>query len=237
MRINYFLILGCTLASLWAWTQVTDPVFVEENLVFSYNNLVAGRVWTLVIALFVHASPLHLFGNMLFLFVFGNTLEKMIGRDNHLLVFFVGGFTAFLLSLPFFPPDTGMLGASAAIFTLAGCVMLMKPLKFSWLFLMPVGLVAIVYFIYNLAIVYASANGQSLTGVDPNVAYIAHIIGFVVGLPFGISWSENWKKNMLIAVGLFGIYLAFLAVVLALSGQTPLGVISLSWLFGQSPSG
>ncbi len=167
---------------------------------------------------------------MLFLFVFGNTLEKMIGRNNYLLVFFVGGFTAFLLSLPFFTPDTGMLGASAAIFTVAACVMLMKPLKFSWIFLMPQGLVAIIYFIYNVAIVY---NPSLIPGYDASVAYIAHIIGFTVGIPFGITWSENWKKNLVITVGLFTIYLAILAVASALFGlQGPLGVFSLSWPFG-----
>ncbi|HEY4822978.1 MAG TPA: rhomboid family intramembrane serine protease [Candidatus Bathyarchaeia archaeon] len=223
MRINYLLILACIGASFWAWTRVTDPVFVEQNLVFSYDNLVAGRVWTLVTALFVHASTLHLFGNMLFLFVFGNTLEKMIGRNNHLLVFFVGGFTAFLLSLPFFSHDTGMLGASAAIFTIAACVMLMKPLKFSWIFMMPQGLVAIVYFVYNVAIVY---DPSLIPGYDASVAYIAHIIGFVTGLPFGIVWSEHWKKNLLITVALFGIYLGVLATAAALFGLQPLGGIT-----------
>ncbi len=222
MRANYLLILGCIGASLWAWTQVTDSAYAEQNLVFSYDNLLAGRVWTLVTALFVHASTLHLFGNMLFLFVFGNTLEKMIGRNNHLLVFFIGGFTAFLLSLPFFAHDTGMLGASAAIFTTAACVMLMKPLKFSWIFLMPQGLVAIVYFVYNVLIVY---DPNPLLGYDANVAYIAHIIGFVVGVPFGMVWSEHWKKNILITGGLFGVYVAILAVAAVLFGlQSPLGI-------------
>src|SRR5213594_4294511 len=118
MRVNWFLIPGCVLASLYAWQQ--DPNWADQNLVFSLNNLLAGRVWTLVTALFVHASVAHLLGNMPFLFVFGNTLEKMIGRDNHLLVFFIGGFTSFLLPplLGIYSPDTGMLGASAAIFTI-----------------------------------------------------------------------------------------------------------------------
>src|ERR1043166_8748959 len=74
MRANYFLILACILASAWAWQQ--PPTFAERALIFSSTNLTHGRLWTLFPALFVHASPLHLFGNMLFLFVFGNTLEK-----------------------------------------------------------------------------------------------------------------------------------------------------------------
>jgi len=98
MRVNWFLILGCVLASLYAWQQ--DPNWADQNLVFSLNNLLAGRFWTLVTALFVHASVAHLLGNMPFLFVFGNTLEKMIGRDNHLLVFFIGGWARARQSSP-----------------------------------------------------------------------------------------------------------------------------------------
>src|SRR5882672_5565608 len=47
------------------------------------------------VALFVHASVLHLFGNMLFLFVFGSTLEKTVGPRKLMLIFFTGGFTSF----------------------------------------------------------------------------------------------------------------------------------------------
>ena len=225
MRVNYLLILGCVGLSLWAWQQ--DPNFIDANFVFSWNNLLAGRVWTLVTALFLHASPAHLFGNMLFLFVFGNTLEKMIGRDYHLMVFFVGGFTAFILppALGIYTPDTGMLGASAAIFTLAACVMLMNPLKFSFLFMAPQGLVAIFYFAYNLIIVTTPAIASGL-GYDPSIAYIAHIIGFTVGIPFGIAWGERWKRNLLVTLGLFAIYLAIIALLATFFGlRVPLGVL------------
>jgi membrane associated rhomboid family serine protease len=213
MRVNWFLMLACVLASLFAWQQ--DPNWADRNLVFSLNNLYQWRVWTLVTALFVHASWEHLLGNLPFLFVFGNTLEKMIGRNNHLLVFFLGGFTSFLLPpiIGIYSPDTGMLGASAAIFTLAAIVMLMSPLKFSWLFLAPQGLVALVY------------APSMFMSYNPNVAYIAHVIGFTVGIPFGIAWSLHWKKNLVISLGLFSIYLVILALLGALTGiQTPFGV-------------
>ncbi len=218
LRSNYLLILTCIGASFWSWTL--DQDWVAANLVFSEDNLLAGRVWTLVTALFVHASPLHVFGNMLFLFVFGNTLEKMVGRRYYLMVFFIGGFTAFLLSMAFFPPNEGMLGASAAIFTLAACVMLMKPLKFSWLFMAPQGLVAVIYFIYNAILV---TNPSLIQGnYDPNVAYIAHVIGFTVGIPFGVAWSDRWKRNLVITLGLLVAYVAVLTTASALFGlQTP----------------
>ncbi len=158
-----------------------------------------------MVALFVHANVLHLFGNMLFLFVFGNTLEKTVGSAKHLIVFLTGGLASFIISLPFIPHGMGMLGASAAIFTVAACVMLVSPLKFSWLFLAPQGLVAIIYFVYNVVVV---AEKSRIPGYDPHVAYAAHIIGFITGIPFGIAFSDHWKRNLLLTLLLFGIYLA-----------------------------
>jgi membrane associated rhomboid family serine protease len=94
------------------------------------------------------------------------------------------------------------VGASAAIFTVTATVMLIKPLKFSWLFLLPVGLVAILYLLFNVLAVYRGSSG--------NVAYISHIIGFLVGIPFGVAWSPNWMRNLMITLGLLAIFLVFI---------------------------
>jgi membrane associated rhomboid family serine protease len=115
---------------------------------------------------------------------------------------------SFIVGVVFMPRGAGMLGASAAIFALAGCVMLVRPLKFSWLFLAPQGLIAIIYFIYNVVIVYEKSR---IPGYDPQVAYVAHIIGFLSGLPFGIALSDHWKRNLLITLLLLGIYLALVS--------------------------
>jgi membrane associated rhomboid family serine protease len=205
LRANTFLIVLCIAASFWAWQQ--NPAFAQQNLIFSYNNLLHRRIWTLVTALFVHANLLHLIGNMLFLFVFGNTLEKSAGPRAHLATFFCGGFGSFILSLALMPRGAGMLGASAAIFSVAACVMLVQPLKFSWLFLAPQGLVALIYFIYNLLVV---SRPSLIHGYDPHVAYIAHIIGFLIGIPFGVALSRHWKRNLLLTLLIFGVYVAIL---------------------------
>src|SRR5437879_13776009 len=109
MPVNVVLMLACVLPSLYAWQQ--DQTWAAQMLSFSLNNVYAGRIWPLVTGLFVHASWEHLLGNLPFLFVFGNTLEKMIGRNNRLLVFFLGGFTSFLLPpiIGIYDPDTLML--------------------------------------------------------------------------------------------------------------------------------
>jgi membrane associated rhomboid family serine protease len=207
LRINSLLILGFIVASFWAWQQ--NPKFVEQNLLFSFSNLMAGRFWTLPAALFIHGSLFHLIGNIIFLFVFGGTLQNSVGSGRYLLVFLTGGLTGFVLSVPFMAPDAGMVGASAAIFTVAACVMLVRPLKFSWLFLAPQGLVAIIYFLYNVIVVY---DPRLIPGYDPQIGYIPHIIGFVTGLPFGIAWSDNWKRNFVITIVLLGIYVVILTI-------------------------
>jgi membrane associated rhomboid family serine protease len=206
VKTNLLLIFACILASLWAWQQ--HPAFAERHLIFSLSNLENGRPWTLVSALFVHANVLHLAGNMLFLFVFGSTLEKTVGAPKLVGIFFIGGLTSFILGPAFLPRGTGMLGASAAIFALAGCVMLVKPLKFSWLFLAPQGLIAIIYFVYNVVVVYEKSR---IPGYDPQVAYVAHVIGFLTGVPFGIALSDQWKRNLFITLVLLGIYITLVS--------------------------
>ncbi len=203
-KIN-LVIISCVLVSVLWWLTGPNDV-VTEYLAFSENNLLQGRVWTVVTGLFLHANLVHLAGNMLFLYVFGNTLENEIKTAKTLSAFFVGGIFSFVLGIFFYDPSTYLIGASAAIFTLAAVVMLVKPLKSSILFLMiPAGLVAIVYFVYNVLAVYGNQQG--------NVAYISHVIGFLIGVPFGLAWSKQVVKNILITIALFAIYLVVVFVV------------------------
>ena len=203
-KINLIIII-CIFASILFWVSGQSEL-ASEYLAFSGENFLKGRVWTLFTALFLHADLTHLVGNMLFLYVFGNTLEKELGAKKILPVFFVGGIISFLLGSFFYAPSTFIIGASAAIFTLAAVVMLVKPLKFSFFLLMPVGLAAIIYFAYNVLAVYFGAEG--------NIAYISHVIGFAIGIPFGAAWSKNLLKNLLMTIGLFLIYLLITFVVI-----------------------
>jgi len=167
-------------------------------LAFSTNNLRSGKVWTLVTSLFLHADILHLGGNMIFLYAFGNALEKEVGAGKTMLAFFLGGILALLFGVLYYPLDAYLIGASAAIFTLAAVVMLVKPLKFSFLFFMPLGLVALVYIIYNVIAVQ--------NGLEGNVAYFSHVVGFAVGIPLGVKWTKNLVRNLFVTLGLLLMY-------------------------------
>ena len=197
MKKTNWLIILCVLTSVLAWIYANDQII--DYLAFSGENLLKGRIWTIFTSLFLHSDLTHLFGNMIFLYVFGNTLENELGENWILMPFFIGGMASFLLSTFFYDPTVYLIGASAAIFTLTAIIMLLKPLKFSFFFLMPLGLVAIIYFTYNLVAVYMGSQG--------NISYIGHIIGFFIGVPFGIASSKDWGKNLLITAGLFLVYL------------------------------
>ncbi|MEJ2241937.1 MAG: rhomboid family intramembrane serine protease [Candidatus Bathyarchaeota archaeon] len=210
MNKTNWLIIICALASLVVWLIGGNQNQILEYLVFSGQNLLIGRVWTLITGLFLHADPTHLIGNMIFFYIFGNTIENELGAKWVVVPFFVGGVGSFLVSTLFYNPNISMIGASAAIFTLTAIVMLLKPLKFSFYFLMPLGLVAIIYFSYNLLAAQINAEGT--------VSYIGHIIGFSIGIPFGIASSNDWHKNLLITGLLFIIYLGIIWILLPAIG-------------------
>jgi len=169
--------------------------------------LASGAVWTLITALFIHGDLLHLIGNVAFLYVFGNAVEGVASGKIMMAVFLVGGVGSFLSGTYFYGFNSVMIGASAAIFTLAATAMLVKPLKSSLLFFyMPLGLVAILYFIFNLFAVYFSVGG--------NVGYVAHVAGFLLGLPFGVALSKGeWVKNLAITLLLL---IAFIVAIYAI---------------------
>lgn len=195
MTVNLLLMLSFAL-SILSWSAPSH--FVVDNLVFNLANLSSGRYWTIVASLFVHASAVHLLGNMCFLYVFGRTMEKELGEVRTLLLFLLGGISSSLLTLLLYPPNTSIVGASGAIFTLASVTMLTKPLKFSLFFLLPQGLVAILFFLYNLvALQYY---------MESPVAHVAHVIGFLVGILFGTRWSRRWKRNLAITILLLVAY-------------------------------
>lgn len=199
MKRTSVLIIFCTLVSLLYW-----HTSALEDFVYSGSRLAQGALWTPVTALFVHFNLVHLIGNMVFLYVFGNVIEENAGAKMTMLAFFIGGVGSFIISSFYYGFNVQMIGASGAIFTLSAAAMLIKPLKLSWLFFfIPLGLVAILYFIFNVFAITLELSG--------NVGYVAHVVGFLIGIPFGIVLSKGkWVKNLAITILLL---IAFLAII------------------------
>lgn len=173
-------------------------------MVYSGSRVAQGAFWTPVTTLFVHFGWAHLIGNMVFLFVFGNVVENEAGAKMTLTAFFVGGVGSLIVSSFYYGIDTALIGASGAIFTLAAAAMLTNPMKSSLFFLfIPTGLVAVLYFIFNVFAVIYDFGG--------NVGYVAHVAGFLIGVPFGVLFSKGkWMKNLGVTILML---VAFLAII------------------------
>lgn len=188
MITSVFIFL-CFAFSLYAWNGA-------GNLAFSQSALIKGDYYTLLTAIFVHANWVHLIGNVIFLYVFGSALENEVGELRTAAVFLTGGVLSFIFSIPFYP-DAKMVGASAAIFAVMATVLLVRRPGISLKFLSPLGPIAVLFFIFNIAAI----------GSKDNVAYISHLIGFVIGLFFGIRWNEKWKQSLFYTLVLLAIYI------------------------------
>jgi membrane associated rhomboid family serine protease len=152
-----------------------------------------GENWeiTALTALFLHASWLHLLGNMLFLWVFGNNVEDALGKIRYLVFYLAGGFAATavqtFVTLGF---ATGAdaripnLGASGAISAVLGAYLVLLPnakvltIIFVILRELPAVFFLGIWFVFQLldgsmAILHPQAGG--------GVAFFAHIGGFVFG--------------------------------------------------------
>ena len=147
-------------------------------------------LWTLVTTLFVHASWLHLVGNLAYLWVFGITIEQKIGAFMMVVVFLFGGILAHIIvafRLPLF--DTPVIGASGAVSAVVGAYLGLFPSNRIGLFL-PLGLylqfarvpaLLVIGSWFTLQLVY-SAFGP----ISGAVALWTHLAGFVLGLIFAM---------------------------------------------------
>jgi len=149
------------------------------------NLLQPERALSLFTALALHADPLHLLGNMLFLLVFGLPAERALGSVRLLLLFVVGGAVAnsvAVLSLD--RPDHVVLGASGAVSVLIGAYLALFPSARLGVVL-PLGLW--LHFVRVPAVVLISlwvVLQLLFTWVGPSfgaVAWWAHLSGFAFG--------------------------------------------------------
>lgn len=146
---------------------------------------------TIFTSMFMHASIIHLGGNMLFLWIFGNNLEDSTGRLRYLLFYLLGGLAALALQVAVGSNSTTpTVGASGAIAAVLGGYILLYPrarvltVVFIVFFFTVIELPALVMLGVWFAeqAVFGAAGLTSPTGGSGGVAYFAHVGGFVFGL-------------------------------------------------------
>jgi membrane associated rhomboid family serine protease len=145
---------------------------------------------TVFTAMFMHASIIHIAGNMIFLWIFGNNVEDSMGPVKFFFFYIVGGIAALALQVAISPDSTTpTLGASGAIAAVLGGYIVLYPrsrvltLVIIILFFTVIELPALVMLGIWFAeqAVFAAAGLTTATGTGGGVAYFAHIGGFVFG--------------------------------------------------------
>jgi membrane associated rhomboid family serine protease len=166
------LALGDTFISQWS--------FVPQR--FLANP--AGDFLTLFTSMFMHAGWLHIAGNMLYLWIFGDNVEDNFGHIKFLIFYLICGLAATFSQMAFnMHSEIPNLGASGAIAGVLGAYILMFP-KAQVRVLMGRAVVpmpALIVLGFWIVLQFFSGVGSIMTQTDAGVAYMAHIGGFVTG--------------------------------------------------------
>jgi len=142
-------------------------------------------------SMFIHGGWLHLIGNMLFLFVFGRSVEDRFGHGQFLLLYFLSGLGAAITSI-FFSMGSrvptigasgaiaGVLGAYLVSFPTARITTLIPLFLFFWTVRIPALLMLVYWFAIQFVMGYQMLAIESATG--EGVAWWAHVGGFILGM-------------------------------------------------------
>ncbi|OGO42674.1 MAG: hypothetical protein A2137_01645 [Chloroflexi bacterium RBG_16_58_8] len=183
-RINYG---GANLNPVWTLIAVNFVFFIatiiNSNIIGTLGlspSHFAQRPWTLLTNMFVHEGFWHVFGNMITLYFFGTFLNRLVGQNKFLLVYFAGGILGGILYVLLGAPYSIAIGASGAVYAVAGALAVMMPnLKVRLYFILPVPLwlVVLVFFV--------------LWSFLPGIAWPAHLGGLAAGLIGGYFFRRR----------------------------------------------
>ena len=147
---------------------------------------------TLLTSMFMHGGILHIAGNMLFLWVFGNNIEDALGRLKYVLFYLAAGLVAVYSQAALDPSSTvPTIGASGAVAGVLGAYALLHPqarvltLIFIIFFVTLIEIPALILLAIWFVLQFIPALGQVATpepGGGEGIAYFAHVGGFIFGL-------------------------------------------------------
>jgi len=141
-----------------------------------------GVYFNFLSSMFMHGSIMHIAGNMLYLWIFGDNIENALGHIRYLFFYLICGFAAAVAQIVMGPDSViPMLGASGAISGILGGYILLYPRRpvrtiiFYTLTTVPAFIAIGIWIIYQVVLGLYSSPGSG-------VAYAAHVGGFIAGL-------------------------------------------------------
>jgi membrane associated rhomboid family serine protease len=168
--------------------------FVNSDKLLYYFGLIPSlftqHPWTIVTNMFVHIDFWHIFGNMLTLFFFGQVVYRLVGTKWFLLLYFVGGIVGNGIYIWLGIPNSVAIGASGAIYAVAGALVVMMPkLRVALWGILPMPLWAFVLIFMVL---------WSIPYVIPGIGWQAHLGGFLIGLIAGFFFRRSRRFAYLV---------------------------------------
>jgi membrane associated rhomboid family serine protease len=198
--VNVSIILGCIGVFIYELTLSAPDItefFFDYGVVpvqltdWLENPSGLAEPATVITSAFIHGGWLHLIGNMLYLWVFGDNVEDALGHVWYALFYVVAAASAVALQVAI---DTDefipMIGASGAIAGVLGAYLVLYPratvgavIPLLWFFgPIPVPAVLLIGFWFLMQLFAGAASiGGEATGVSEGVAVFAHIGGFIFG--------------------------------------------------------
>lgn len=198
--VSYAVLAGCVAVFLW---QVGLGPEAGQRAVYAFGMIpavltgaaslppelaVVPPAGTVLTSMFLHGGWMHLIGNMLYLWIFGDNVEDAMGHARFVVFYIVCGVAAAMAQLALDPgSQVPMIGASGAISGLLGAYLLLHP-RAHVLVLIPLGVmsqivrlpaVAVLLLWFGLQLVQQLLAGG---GEGGGVAFMAHIGGFVAGM-------------------------------------------------------
>lgn len=174
--------------------QVYQNINAYDLLVFEYGFRPAEfSLASLFAYQFLHGGFMHLAGNIIYLFIFGDNVEFRLGRTRFLVIYLFCGVAAGLFFALFSTnSQVPLIGASGAISGMLGCYFLWFPrnrvrcflVPFPFSFYLPARFVLGFYLVFANVFPFLFSASQ-----ESSVAYGAHIGGFLAGL--GIAWAAD----------------------------------------------
>jgi membrane associated rhomboid family serine protease len=160
--------------------------------------------FTALSSMFMHGGLLHIGGNMLFLWVFGNNVEDAMGRFRFILFYILGGLAAMALQTAVDPnAAVPSVGASGAVAAVLGGYLLLYPrarvltLVFLVVFFTFIQIPAMFFLLiwFGQQVLFGYLNYADPTGGGGGVAYFAHIGGFVFGVAAVKLFANRYNRD------------------------------------------
>jgi rhomboid family protein len=170
------------------WLEIGDPYALNSFIAHYALRPAYFHPINLVTSMFLHGGWMHVLGNMLFLWVFGNNVEDILGHWKYLTFYMLCGLAAGVAQL-FMDPTSRvpMLGASGAIAGVMGAYLAKFPrsrvVMLTWfLFIFTFDLPAWVMLIYWFALQLFGGYGSLTSAAQGGTAFFAHVGGFIAGI-------------------------------------------------------